>query len=92
MREALQKGRLGISALSPRVTTGKEQWQEWHHDFFHNQMQARFQPTSCRSTTAHPDRGKGQDMSVCPDASGNSELRPSARVVLRGCNAECWTF
>ena len=39
MREALQKGRLGISALSPRVTTGKEQWQEWHHDFFHNQMQ-----------------------------------------------------
>ena len=39
MREALQKGRLGISALSPRITTGKEQWQEWHHDFFHNQMQ-----------------------------------------------------
>ena len=39
MREALQKGTLGISALSPRVTTGKEQWQEWHHDFYHNQMQ-----------------------------------------------------
>ena len=39
MRDALQKGRLGISALSPRVTTGKEQWQEWHHDFFHNQME-----------------------------------------------------
>lgn len=38
MREALQRGKLGISALSPRVTTGKEQWQEWHHDFFHNQM------------------------------------------------------
>lgn len=38
MREALQKGTLGISALSPRVTTGKEQWQEWHHDFYHNQM------------------------------------------------------
>jgi len=38
MREALQIGKLGITALSPRVTTGKEQWQEWHHDFFHNQM------------------------------------------------------
>ena len=39
MRDALQRGKLGISALSPRVTTGKEQWQEWHHDFFHNQME-----------------------------------------------------
>ena len=39
MRDALLKGKLGISALSPRVTTGKEQWQEWHHDFFHNQME-----------------------------------------------------
>ena len=38
MRDALLKGKLGISALSPRVTTGKEQWQEWHHDFFHNQV------------------------------------------------------
>ncbi len=39
MRDALLKGKLGISALSPRVTTGKEQWQEWHHDFFHNQRE-----------------------------------------------------
>ena len=56
MREALQKGKLGISALSPRVTTGKEQWQEWHHDFFHNQMQVRFQHISYGSTTSHPER------------------------------------
>ncbi|CAL8463815.1 g3349 [Coccomyxa elongata] len=39
MRDALLRGKLGISALSPRVTTGKEQWQEWHHDFFHNQRE-----------------------------------------------------
>ena len=38
MRDALMKGELGISALSPRVTTGKEQWQDWHHDFAVNQM------------------------------------------------------
>lgn len=43
MRDALLKGKLGITALSPRVTTGKEQWQEWHHDFFHNQMEAYVQ-------------------------------------------------
>ena len=38
MRDALLAGELGISALSPRVTTGKEQWQEWHHDFALNQQ------------------------------------------------------
>ncbi len=38
MRDALLRGELGISALSPRVTTGKEQWQDWHHDFAVNQM------------------------------------------------------
>ena len=43
MRDALLRGKLGISALSPRVTTGKEQWQEWHHDFFHNQMEDAIQ-------------------------------------------------
>ena len=50
MRDALQKGKLGISALSPRVTTGKEQWQEWHHDFFHNQMEDAIQAVSGHST------------------------------------------
>lgn len=40
MRDALLRGELGISALSPRVTTGKEQWQDWHHDFAANQMVA----------------------------------------------------
>ena len=48
MREALQAGKLGISALSPRVTTGKEQWQEWHHDFFHNQKQDYIQVGACK--------------------------------------------
>lgn len=43
MRDALLRGKLGITALSPRVTTGKEQWQEWHHDFFHNQMEGYIQ-------------------------------------------------
>ena len=38
MRDALLAGELGISALSPRVTTGKEQWQGWHHDFALNQQ------------------------------------------------------
>ncbi len=46
MREALRAGKLGISALSPRVTTGKEQWQEWHHDFFHNQKEDYIQVKS----------------------------------------------
>ncbi len=52
MREALQKGTLGISALSPRVTTGKEQWQEWHHDFYQNQMQDFIQDDIDLHTTA----------------------------------------
>ena len=53
MREALLAGKLGISALSPRVTTGKEQWQEWHHDFFHNQQQDYIQVPSVVFTQTH---------------------------------------
>ena len=56
MRDALLRGSLGISALSPRVTTGKAQWQEWHHDFFHNQMEDAVQVSSSAETgfSRHP--------------------------------------
>ena len=64
MREALLAGKLGISALSPRVTSGKEQWQEWHHDFFHNQQQDYIQVPSVAFTQRHSSQTWGCDVAV----------------------------
>ena len=62
MRDALLRGKLGISALSPRVTTGKEQWQEWHHDFFHNQKEDYIQVWP-PSTDSHKQHSGNSDSS-----------------------------
>jgi hypothetical protein len=71
MRDALQQGKLGISALSPRVTTGKEQWQEWHHDFFHNQMEDAIQACKlliCASLTGSANKTCCGQPALLPDA------------------------
>ena len=85
MREALQKGRLGISALSPRITTGKEQWQEWHHDFFHNQMQDFIQDDVKLHASAD-EMNTDLEVITLREASQTAlEVRPSTAVrVLQG--------
>ena len=104
MREALQKGRLGISALSPRITTGKEQWQEWHHDFFHNQMQDFIQDdvdlherademnTDLEVITlreGQPDCSGGEAEHSCQDTSGLHRAECRGNSVEHQCGCHC---
>ena len=84
MREALQKGRLGISALSPRITTGKEQWQEWHHDFFHNQMQDFIQDDMSSPMRALTKMNTDLEVITLREASQTAlEVRPNRALTFR---------
>ena len=84
MREALQKGTLGISALSPRVTTGKEQWQEWHHDFFHNQMQDFIQDDMSSCMRSADQMNTDLEVITLREASQTAlEVRPNRALTFR---------
>jgi len=83
MRDALLRGELGLSALSPRVTTGKEQWQDWHHDFAVNQMAGAIEDDAATLELAKAMDHEFETVNLDPSWSA-LQARPRAHT-LYGC-------